>query len=164
MIWRRRHAPQVRRAPSSAIAEEIIDIWPDRSRLALASAAVPKLGWERSALCIDTVACVAERTVNARQLEVLKWIVAGCPEGVMKDTTYKTTAIALQNRRLATVIKKRGVWTAEATEAGRHFAEQGRYPAGHWTKTSDTTRANIVAGETDHPGARRAESHRLAPG
>jgi hypothetical protein len=59
----------------------------------------------------------------------------------MRDTTYKTTAIALQNRRLATVIKKRGAWKAEATEAGRHFAEHGCYPAGHWTKTSDTARA-----------------------
>lgn len=59
----------------------------------------------------------------------------------MDDTTYKTTAIALQNRRLATVTKKRGVWKAEATEAGRHFAEHGCYPAGHWTSSSDTTRA-----------------------
>ncbi|WP_132154855.1 hypothetical protein [Kribbella antiqua] len=84
---------------------------------------------------------MAERTVNARQLEVLKWIVAGCPEGVMKDTTYKTTAIALQNRRLAIVTKKRGVWKAEATEAGQHFAEHGCYPAGHWTSASDKTGA-----------------------
>ncbi|WP_371407116.1 hypothetical protein OHA10_16620 [Kribbella sp. NBC_00662] len=84
---------------------------------------------------------MAERTVNARQLEVLKWIVAGCPEGGTKDTTYKTTAIALQNRRLATVTKRRSVWKAEATQAGRHFAHHGCYPVGHWTNTSDTTRA-----------------------
>ncbi|MFI6827612.1 hypothetical protein ACIBG5_10970 [Kribbella sp. NPDC050241] len=59
----------------------------------------------------------------------------------MDDTTYKTTAIALQNRRLATVTRKRGVWKAEATEAGRHFAEHGSYPAGHWTSASDTSGA-----------------------
>lgn len=33
------------------------------------------------------------------------------------------------------------MWKAEATEAGRHFAEHGCYPVGHWTNTSDTTRA-----------------------
>jgi hypothetical protein len=67
------------------------------------------------------------RTVNARQFEVLKWIADGCPEGVMSDTGYKTTAIALRNRGLTTV-SKRGGWHAMLTDAGRYFLEHGDYP------------------------------------
>lgn len=75
---------------------------------------------------------MGERTVNARQLKVLEWVVAGCPEGVMTGTTHKTSAVALQSRRLVKVSKRRGAWRAEATEAGRFFVEHGAYPAGHW--------------------------------
>lgn len=75
---------------------------------------------------------MSERTVNARQREVLGWIVDGCPDGVMTDPSYKTTAVALRNRRLVTVTKKSGHWRAEATDAGRHFAAHGEYPRGHW--------------------------------
>jgi hypothetical protein len=76
---------------------------------------------------------MTERTMNARQLEVLNWIVDGCPEGVMNDTTHKTTAKALKRRRLATVSSKGSVWRAAATDAGRYFAKYGQYPAGHWS-------------------------------
>jgi hypothetical protein len=81
---------------------------------------------------------MGERTVNARQLEVLEWIVAGCPEGVMTGTTHKATAVALQGRRLAKVSKRRRVWRAEPTEAGRFFVEHGAYPAGHWAASSES--------------------------
>lgn len=76
---------------------------------------------------------MGERTVNAQQREVLGWIVDGCPEGVMTDTSYKTTAVALQNRRLVRITRKQGRWEAKATEAGRHFAAHGEYPSGHWS-------------------------------
>lgn len=68
------------------------------------------------------------RPLNVRQVEVLRWITAGCPDGVMSDFTYKATAVALQNRRLATVSRKNGVWRAEATDAGRHYLAHGAYP------------------------------------
>lgn len=70
--------------------------------------------------------------MNARQLEVLKWIVDGCPDGVQTGNTYKTTAVALKGRRLVTISRKGGVWSAEATEAGRHYTANGAYPDGHW--------------------------------
>lgn len=76
---------------------------------------------------------MAERTLNARQLEVLNWIVEGCPEGVMTDTIHKTTAKALQRRRLAVVSKKGGLWKAEVTDAGKYFVKHGQYPPGHWS-------------------------------
>jgi hypothetical protein len=75
---------------------------------------------------------MAERTVNDRQLEVLKWIVAGCPSRDWPDETHKTSAVALKNRGLATVSRKSGTWTAEATDAGRYFAEHLAFPEGHW--------------------------------
>jgi hypothetical protein len=66
--------------------------------------------------------------INARQMEVLQWIAGGCPEGVMKGSTYKTTAIALQGRRLVTVSRKGGVWRAATTQAGDHYLRHGTYP------------------------------------
>jgi hypothetical protein len=76
---------------------------------------------------------MAERTINARQLEVLNWIVGGCPKGVMTGTIHKTTAKALQRRRLAVVSKRGGVWKAEATDAGKYFVKHRQYPAEHWS-------------------------------
>lgn len=88
---------------------------------------------------------VAQTTLNARQLDVLTWVGAGCPPEVMPGTTYKTTAIALQNRRLVTVTKKRGAWRAILTEAGRHFLDRGAYPAGHWdTPDKDSTPGQLA--------------------
>ena len=46
----------------------------------------------------------------------------------MKDSTHKTTAIALQGRRLVTVSRKGGVWRAATTEAGDHYLRHGTYP------------------------------------
>ena len=67
------------------------------------------------------------RLVNARQLEVLGWIADGCPDGVMSDSSYKTTSAALKNRGLAAV-SKHGGWHATLTDAGRHYLDHGRYP------------------------------------
>lgn len=75
---------------------------------------------------------MTQRTVNDRQQQVLSWIGDGCPDGVMPDDTYKATAVALRNRRLVEVTKKRGVWSAVLTVAGRHFLDTGAYPDGHW--------------------------------
>jgi len=72
--------------------------------------------------------------VNDRQLDVLNWVVAGCPAREWPDTTYKTVAVALQNRRLVRVSKKKGIWSVTATDAGRYFVEHGAYPAGHWSE------------------------------
>ena len=46
----------------------------------------------------------------------------------MKGFSYKTTAVALQNRRLVILSKKRGVWRAAATDAGAHYLERGNFP------------------------------------
>ena len=102
-----------------------------------------------------SVSRVAQRTVNDRQLDVLKWVVAGCPAREWPDTTYKTVAVALQNRRLAKVSKTRGSWSVTATDAGRYFVEHGAYPAGHWSEPP--ARANPAkAAATTAPSPPRA--------
>ncbi|MBS1695052.1 MAG: hypothetical protein JST91_22820 [Actinobacteria bacterium] len=45
--------------------------------------------------------------LNHRQVEVLRWIQEGCPESRWSDSTYKTTAVALQTRRLVEVASPR---------------------------------------------------------
>ena len=76
---------------------------------------------------------MGQRIVNGRQLDVLKWIGDGCPPGVMTGTAYKTTALASQNRRLAKVTRRCGVWAVTLTDAGRYFLGHAAYPAGHFS-------------------------------
>lgn len=83
---------------------------------------------------------MTSKSVTSRQLAVLEWIGEGCPAGVMEDDTYKWSARALQNRRLVTVRKKQGSWTAEITEAGQFLLENGRYPDGHWMTETKSER------------------------
>lgn len=70
--------------------------------------------------------------MNERQLEVLKWISDGRPEGrwPKDDFSYKVSAGALKSRGLITVKGHAATWTAEITEAGTHYLEHGSYPEG----------------------------------
>jgi hypothetical protein len=82
-------------------------------------------------------------SLNERQVQVLRWIGDGCPEGVMAGYTYKTTAIALQGRRLVVVSKRHGVWSAVLTDNGRHYLEHGTYPPASPPRRS-TARRNLA--------------------
>ena len=70
--------------------------------------------------------------MNDKQLAVLRWIADGCPDGVMQGDSCKISAAALKSRRLITITKTRGSWSAAVTEAGAFFLAHGRYPDGHW--------------------------------
>lgn len=63
--------------------------------------------------------------LNDNQVAVLSWIADGCPEGAMEGYSHKTTAIALQNRKLAVVSKSGGIWRATLTGAGAYYLEHG---------------------------------------
>lgn len=69
--------------------------------------------------------------LNTKQLDVLRWISEGCREGRWADRSYKTSAVALQTRRLVT-ISKRGGWTATIEPAGTYYLQHGDYPADHF--------------------------------
>lgn len=100
------------------------------------------------------------RVVNSKQLEVLRWISAGCPEEVMKDSSFKTSAVALGNRGLA-VVSKRGGWHASLTEAGRHYLEHGAYPGERASKKPEprkpSRRVPLVGARPQKPLPDRAE-------
>lgn len=65
--------------------------------------------------------------LSTRQLQVLRWIEEGCPDGVWSNFSYKTTAYALSARGLAVVAKSRKRWTATITEEGAFYLANGRY-------------------------------------
>jgi excisionase family DNA binding protein len=65
--------------------------------------------------------------LTERQLTILHWIADGCPERSWPDESHKITAHALQNRGLAVVSRKRKVWAATITKAGRYYLEHGAY-------------------------------------
>ncbi|MET9999352.1 hypothetical protein ABZ069_20710 [Streptomyces microflavus] len=67
-----------------------------------------------------------KRTLNGRQLAVLEWVGKGCQEGV--SAHYKISCPALQNRGLAKVTRRGGVWNAVLTDAGRYYLAHGAYP------------------------------------
>jgi hypothetical protein len=70
-----------------------------------------------------------DRRVNDLQLEVLRWIAAGSPEGKWPDDdfSYKTSAAALNSRGLVTIQGRGRTWSAAVTEAGTHYLEHGTY-------------------------------------
>lgn len=90
------------------------------------------------------------RPVNARQLEVLRWVAGGCPEGRWPagDFTYKTTAGALKGRGLITVKGHGRTWQASITEAGTYYLDHGGYPPGHSGGGTPGGRRRGAAGKT----------------
>lgn len=66
--------------------------------------------------------------LRAHQLDVLRWVDAGCPNADTSDDGKKHTARALQARRLVTVSRRGGRWSATLTERGRYYLDNGRYP------------------------------------
>jgi hypothetical protein len=74
--------------------------------------------------------------LNARQFEVLRWIADGCPADVVEGYSHKTTAVALQSRRLVNISKRGGVWRAVVTDAGAYYLQHGKY-----CTTTETGRA-----------------------
>ncbi|MEU4364226.1 hypothetical protein [Promicromonospora sp. NPDC023987] len=87
---------------------------------------------------------------NERQVEVLKWIGEGCPPREWPDFTHKTSALALQNRGLASVSKKGGVWSAQITDAGERLLAGEAYesvrPARKKTNARQATNKELRRG------------------
>lgn len=75
--------------------------------------------------------------LKPHQVEVLRWVEAGCPDPGMPGDGAKHTARASQGRRLVTASRRDGRWSATLTERGRYYLDNGRYPAVTSTATSD---------------------------
>jgi hypothetical protein len=67
--------------------------------------------------------------LSAHQLQVLRWIGEGCPDGVWSNFSYKTTTYALSARGLVVVHKGRKRWTATITQEGAFYLAKGHYPS-----------------------------------
>lgn len=68
-----------------------------------------------------------DEPLSSRQLQVLRWISEGCPDGVWSDFSYKTTAYALSARGLVVVRGKRKQWAATITQEGAFYLAHGYY-------------------------------------
>lgn len=63
--------------------------------------------------------------LNAVQIAVLQWVAAGCDTEAPVTSGYKTTAVALHNRGLVNVDRRRGRWNATVTDKGTRYLEHG---------------------------------------
>jgi hypothetical protein len=59
--------------------------------------------------------------LNRKQIDLLRWIADGCPDGVMSDGSHRISAAALRNRGLATTSGRGSSWTARLTPAGADY-------------------------------------------
>ncbi|OBY29615.1 hypothetical protein [Mycolicibacter kumamotonensis] len=71
-----------------------------------------------------------DEPLSSRQLQVLRWISEGCPDGVWSDFSYKTTAYALSARGLVVVRRRRKQWAATITQEGAFYLAHGHYRSG----------------------------------
>ena len=64
------------------------------------------------------------KTLTEKQVDVLRWIQDGCPDGVMPDEFHRISAAALRTRELVTTSGHGPTWEAAITSAGREYLEQ----------------------------------------
>jgi hypothetical protein len=68
------------------------------------------------------------RTLNERQLEVLRWIADGSPRGGMDGDSHRISAAALRRRGLVTISGRGPTWLATVTTMGREYLKQADGP------------------------------------
>lgn len=97
--------------------------------------------------------------INAVQIAVLQWVAAGCDTEAPVTSGYKTTAVALHNRGLVNVDRRRGQWNATVTDKGTRYLEHGT-TAGPTTPrrsrtspSSDSSRKSEVFERDDPPSS-----------
>ncbi|GAC50981.1 hypothetical protein GOACH_36_00030 [Gordonia aichiensis NBRC 108223] len=101
--------------------------------------------------------------IHQGQLDVLRWIGDGCPDGRWDGHTYKTVANALASRRLVTVSKKGGSWRAELLPAGAFYLDRGDYPDGHWERKHRGSRGAAATAPHSTSSVRLEQRSQSAP-
>lgn len=76
----------------------------------------------------DGHAELMDLSLNDAQLLVLRWVAAGADLDNPPSDTFKTNAVALRNRGLVDLDKRRGRWSISITEAGIFYIEHGHHP------------------------------------
>ncbi|MBJ8340013.1 helix-turn-helix domain-containing protein [Antrihabitans sp. YC3-6] len=71
------------------------------------------------------------RRLNARQLEILRWIASKSTEIAWDAATFGTTVIALADRQLVTISRTSKDLNPKVTAAGVHYMEHETFPEGH---------------------------------
>ena len=66
---------------------------------------------------------VDKGTLTGPQIAVLRWIAAGCPDGVYADYAHRLSARALENRGLVRIWGRGKSWRAETTSNGTAAVE-----------------------------------------
>jgi hypothetical protein len=59
------------------------------------------------------------KTLTDKQVQLLRWIGGGCPQGIMEGDSYRISAAALRNRGLVRTSGRGPTWGAKITSAGR---------------------------------------------
>lgn len=66
--------------------------------------------------------------LNDAQLLVLQWVADGADLESPPSDTFKTSAVALRNRGLVALDKRRGKWRIAITEAGQFYLQHDHHP------------------------------------
>jgi hypothetical protein len=61
------------------------------------------------------------KTLNEKQVELLRWVSDGCPEGVFENDFHRISAAALQARGLITISGRGATWAAKIAPAGSEY-------------------------------------------
>lgn len=64
------------------------------------------------------------KTLTEKQVDVLRWISDGCPDGVWTDNFHRITAAALRTRGFVKTTGRGPTWAATITSAGREYLAQ----------------------------------------
>lgn len=96
-------------------------------------------------------------SLNDAQIRVLQWVLDGADLNNPPSSTFKTSAVALQNRGLVELDKRRGRWSIAITDAGKFYLERGRHPETESPKPTPAT-ATLVESAPKNIAAKQPTS------
>src|SRR5690242_14912605 len=95
-------------------------------------------------------------TLNQNQLDLLRWIDAGCPgDPPGKGYAHRVSAAALRSRRLVQVRGKGRTWTAKLTDAGRQYLAPAEAPEARAPRQANVSVTQEVVDEIIAAGGRK---------
>lgn len=68
------------------------------------------------------------KTLTEQQVDLLRWVADGCPDGEMEGDSYRVSVAALRRRGLVTTSGGGPTWSAAITAGGREYLEKVNGP------------------------------------